>query len=150
MNLPMIGPLALVFGFGLGVFNGPYQTESSQLKQLEVGLEKRLAWADFKTSWGKYFDATGYKGSNDSWYVEEQLSVGPRFSFLDIQGTFGVAYLGRPDTVNSSNFEFAPGAEATIIDSRGVKLGIYFEHFSNAGIIRPNIGRSFMGIRIKI
>jgi hypothetical protein len=142
-------PLALVLGAGLGVFNN-FQPEASALKQLEIGLEERLHWIDLKTSWGYYFDDTGYHGAHDSWYVCETFDLGPRFTFLNIGASFGIAYLGRPDTVNSSSFEFAPGAEATIIDNRNVQVGAYFEHFSNAGLLKPNLGRSFLGIRIKL
>ena len=149
MILPLVGPLSLVFGFGLGVANR-FQTEYSQIKQIDVGIEKRLSLIDLKTSYGNWWDATHHPGALDSWYLSEQITVGPHFKNFDVGATFGVAYIAKPDTVLGSHFQFCPGAEWTIKDSRNVQTGVYFEHFSDAGLNKINEGRNFLGVRIKL
>lgn len=56
-----------------------------------------------------------------------------------LQPLAGVVVIGHTDELLGSNFQFT---EELAVGFKNVSLG--YKHFSNAGIIRPNIGRDYL------
>lgn len=62
----------------------------------------------------------------------------------------GPGFITQTDSRLSSIFEFNEDIEFGLSGNNGVSIGAFFHHMSNAGLVGPNLGRDFMGLKIQI
>ena len=69
-------------------------------------------------------------------------------SGLFAQLMFGPAYISETDRKLGSRFQFHLSGAAGVRDSGGRGLSFQWVHFSNAGIVQPNLGRDLWTIQL--
>jgi len=63
---------------------------------------------------------------------------------------FGPAWVQNPDVKLSGHFQFHPVFGFGVKNSKGYSLAFAWQHFSNAGIILPNMGRDLLTGQVTI
>ena len=132
---------------GTGLWNET-QKQNSDVKFIEYGGIAVGNRYNLLGGVGHWWDASHYFGAKDSFYFRTGLGVAIRTLPLCPSLYFGPAFITSPDTVLATNFQFALEGNLMLIDNRSMGLGITIKHFSNAGIVQPNIGRNFVGARV--
>lgn len=124
----------------------------------EIGLSGEQGKLAYTAGVGYWMDTTGYRSqgnlfvsdrAENSWFVETLYGVEPHCGPVYLTYKLGPAIITHPDPLLGSNLQIAHELGFGLRDSRGVRVGIVLKHFSNAGIVRPNLGRDFVGLRIE-
>lgn len=71
--------------------------------------------------------------------------VGKSGTFASVM--FGPAWIQNPDSKLSGNFQFHPTFGFGIKNEGGYTLAFVWQHFSNAGIVLPNMGRDLLTLQ---
>lgn len=136
--------------YGLG-FNAPDQNSLADIKLISLGYQGELFLIDQKFEFGGWADNTGHTGSKNGGFGSWSIGLDPRLSIpFYINWFSGVALITSPDALLGSCFQFTHDFGVGFRDNRGVSLGFYYKHFSNAGIVQPNRGRDFFGTQLQI
>lgn len=140
---------AYVYGeFGMA-FDHKYETQYSQVKQVEFGhiVEGKTFNRNFSIgAWTDYTHVIGIEKRNV--YVQYQLSLETRRHDLPYwYYSLGPAFVSNPDLMLGSHFQVSHELGWGAVDGRGVRFGFYLKHFSNGGLSSRNEGRNFVGIR---
>jgi hypothetical protein len=100
---------------------------------------------------GGYYLAIG-ANEKSSWFTSVQTGIevvgsgGAKAIFM-----FGPAYLGNPDDNKlSGHLQFHLTGGIGIKDTKNYGLSLLWNHFSNAGIKQPNLGRDMITLQITI
>lgn len=134
--------------WGTGVLNNS-QTEYSQVKFGELGKKGVLNETfDYSYGGGAIIDSSNYPGSSSTMYGTALLGVGPHLQNLVVEYYLGGAYIQTPDTILGSHLQFAHEVLIGIKDFRNVGVFISIKHLSNAGLVKPNMGRNFIGLGV--
>ncbi len=134
------------------------------------GEEGKLAYT---VGVGGWIDNTGYTGSagvsaptvktdhfqmkggelqekaRSSAFVEALFGVEPKSDHFYMSYKLGPAFITNTDALLGSNVQCGHEFGFGMRDVRDVRVGIVIKHFSNAGIVRPNLGRNFLGMRLE-
>lgn len=133
------------WGIGLG--------DSGQLedgsKYLAIGLPSHLGriWEQEPEA-GMMFDKRS--GDHSSQWLAYKIGLEPRYRMWYTHYMIGPAYVTASDARLGSNFQITHEVGVGFKDERRVRLGIDYRHFSNAGIIRPNQGKDFIGFQMEV
>lgn len=145
--------------WGIGSNPGPHESRSDQ-KWGEIGVTGEQGKLSYTAGIGYWNDTTGYvdrkqkniyasSAARSSWFVEMLYGAEPHSKTFYGTYKLGPAIISHPDALLGSNIQIAHELGFGIKDARGVRVGIVLKHFSNAGIVKPNLGRDFMGLRIE-
>lgn len=137
----------------------PGTSNLSSVKFLETGVAGEAGRMAYTVGVGGWADSSGYKVDNttvwqanevsNSAFVELLMGVMPRCEHGYITYKAGPAIITHTDVLLGSNIQIAHELGIGIRDSRDVRIGLVLKHFSNAGIVKPNQGRDFIGLRVE-
>lgn len=148
--------LSLYYGLSYGyvysefgtAFDDKYETQYSQIKQVEIGRVVEGRTFDRTMSVGLWTDVSPVSGVKSSGYVQYQIGLATRR--IDRPYWYymvGPAFITSPDLLLGSHFQVGHEVGWGAVDSRGVRFGFYIKHFSDGGLSKRNEGRNFIGIR---
>ena len=133
---------------GAGDFNAD-KGDLPQTKVVSIGYQEDL-WDAVKQRYtgGAWFDNSGC-GRKSSLFASAQLG----FEVVN-NGWVGGVYTGgslisSPDVVLGGPFQFLSTARYGMQDRQSNYIGVFYEHFSSAGLELPNDGRNIMGLEIR-
>lgn len=151
----------------------PSEKSKSLVKFAEFGVTGEEGKLAYTVGIGGWVDRTGYKGgsgisipannsptfhmkggelqaeASDSYFMEMLFGVDPQCGPLYLTYKIGPSIISNTDALLGSNIQIAHEFGIGLRDIRGVRTGIVFKHFSNAGLVKPNLGRDFAGLRIE-
>lgn len=138
----------IVTDVGLGSF-GSKGSSLSQDKFTKIGIEEEL-WSPFhqRLNVGGWLDSRG-TDFNNSAFVGYQLGFEVTNSVLEGSVWTGPTLISSPDAALGSNFQFNETIFFGIVDKDKNSIGMAYNHFSDAGLAIPNLGRDFLGLEIK-
>lgn len=134
--------------WGAGVMNDN-QKEYSQVKYAELGKRASFRDAEYSIGMGGWIDKSHYPGAESSLYVQALAGLQPRLKNFVLGYFVGPAYITTPDKVLASNFQVSHELIIGVRDDRNVRVYFSVKHYSNAGMVLPNIGRNFAGVGIQ-
>lgn len=129
------GKLAYTVGAG-------YWSDSTRYKTVKASKSQYPLAA-----YGKMTGASNMARSSP--FVECLVGVEPKGEHLYVSYKLGPAWIYHPDALLGSYLQLAHELGLGMYDARGVRVGLVYKHFSNAGLIKPNVGRDFLGLRIE-
>lgn len=132
----------------------------SAVKFVEFGKSGEEGKLAYTIGAGGWSDNTGYKAESEigngyktaahsSLFLESLFGVEPKSEHFYINYKLGPVIITNTDALLGSNFQFGHELGIGMRDSKEVRVGLVIKHFSNAGIVRPNKGRDFVGVRIE-
>lgn len=114
-------------------------------KYLELERTKRLAYFESQLALGGWIDSgerTEYASMALGWATRRKEGV--------VMGyTLGPSLITRTGPLLGSLWQLYHSFNVGVVDRRGVCISIYWKHFSNAGLKRPNKGRNFIGLGVR-
>ena len=113
-------------------------------KYLAIAMSQSATLFELQPEIGVWFD--NRKGCTNSAFITYMAGIEPRAKGYYVRYLLGPAYITNTDNRLGSNFQFTHELGVGVKDSRGVRLGIVYRHFSNAGLIQPNEGKDFCGL----
>ncbi len=119
----------------------------SDVKFVEFGHTRSYHTFEFTQGVGGWADATHAPGTRGSLYVHTSLGLEPHLNGFYLNYQLGPAYITSPDSNLASNFQVHHELGFGLHDVRGVRIGVVLKHFSNGGMVLPNKGRNFVGLR---
>lgn len=138
------GKLAYTLGLGAWFDSSNYKTP------LDIEPAKHIGDA-FK-NYGEGY-AKALKGASNrarsSPFVEMLFGVEPKSKHLYMSYKLGPAIIMYPDALLGSHIQISHELGVGMRDDRDVRVGIVLKHFSNAGLVKPNVGRDFVLLRIE-
>jgi len=88
---------------------------------------------------------------NSSAFGSGSVGVEIRNETFYVSDYFGLAGITATDNYTSSPYEFQTDLGLGFKDSKTkAMIGAEFKHFSNAGIVGPNLGRDFITIKVQV
>ena len=99
---------------------------------------------------GGWWDRSRLAGVKNSGFVYYALGLEPRFKNFYFSYFVGPSLISSTDSRLGSNFQFTHDLGIGLKDSRGVRVGLCYRHFSNAGLKEPNAGRDLIGASVTI
>lgn len=136
------------YQFGAGVENNTQQS-NSDMKFGEIGRAHEGKTFIFHYALGGWTDASHYPGAKDGYFATAMIGWEPKTENVYLHYLIGPAILYPTDTVLAGNFEFAQELGFGLRDVRNVRVGLAVRHFSNAGLVAPNLGRNFLVISVQ-
>ena len=133
---------------GLGVFHSG-EKSLAETKMLSAGVQETL-WGPLKDrgTAGFWLDNYG-DGRKSSAFAAGQLG----FEVVNngwVGGIFsGPAVISSPDVLLGGRFQFMDSINLGMKDKYDNYIGLFYRHFSSAGLEMPNIGRDIIGIEIR-
>ncbi len=130
----------------------------SAIKFIETGVSGEYGRMAYTLGLGGWSDSSGYKVKAENWtspevsnsaFVEMLMGVEPYADRFYMTYKAGPAIITNTDCLLGSNIQVAHEFGLGMKDLRGVKVGLVLKHFSNAGIVKPNVGRDFIGLRVE-
>ena len=131
----------------------------SDVKWAEFGSSGEKGRLAYTVGVGGWKDGTNYVGSSnigglqekarDSFFFEALLGVEPKAEHFYLTYKLGPSIITHTDALLGSNVQMAHELGFGMYDKRNVRVGLVLKHFSNAGLVRPNLGRDFVGLRIE-
>ena len=139
---------SMTFDVGLGVFNSGLHS-LSETKLVKLGLQEDV-WYNLKqkASAGFWLDNAG-NGRTDSEFGAYQLGFEVRNPTLLASVFFGPAFITTPDVYLGGHLQFNTSLFLGVPDDDNNAIGVFYNHFSSAGLEMPNMGRDFVGAGIK-
>ncbi len=134
---------------GVGVGHPDKEASADKSRLIEVGGERHYKIFDARFGMGGFTDKTKYPGVRPSVFTQVQvgLSTRPKEGGLYAGIYFGPGFISNPDSMLGGHFQFVEQVNVGLSDLRGVRVGFFVKHFSNAGIEQPNKGRNFVGLQ---
>ena len=159
--------------FGGAIAHPKDETKYGDVKFIELGYQKEVGKFIRSAGIGGWSDTTNYEGSSgihlkdikdgrghtvfkggdlkekarSSYYFTAMVGVEPKTDSVYLSYKIGPAIITHTDALLGSNLQVHQEIELGLYDSRGVRFGLCAKHMSNAGIVKPNLGRNFMGIK---
>ena len=133
---------------GIGVFRSA-DKGLSETKMLSIGKQETLLGPlKSRYSAGFWLDNTrdgrkssGFVGAQLGFEVANNGWVGGIFS--------GPTVISTPDVLLGGRFQFMDTINYGLQDKSGNYIGLFYRHFSSAGLEMPNTGRDILGIEIR-
>lgn len=147
--------LGRAHGYSYGEFGGCLAhaagSKLGDAKYVEFGYGEQLNTFDWQIGVGGWADNTAKPtwDVNNAVYTQAQLGLETRREGLYVSYFLGPAYISKTDALLGSNFQISHTLGIGIVDSRGVHIGLVVKHMSNAGVVRPNWGRQWAGVRVQ-
>jgi hypothetical protein len=120
----------------------------------QIGEKKMLALG-YEVSWGSPSVELGLGEWNEAnGGIAEYGTLTAGLHVVTVEGlaariAFGPAYVSQTDDRLSSLFEFHIQARIGL-SMKSFETGAQFDHFSNAGIVPPNLGRDVVSLYISV
>lgn len=138
-------------------FDHPGTEDKGAVKFVEFGRSGEYGKLAYTLGVGGWIDHTGYKNkvkdvtytAHSSEFVEALFGVEPKSDHFYVSYKFGTAFITDSDALLGSNIQCGHEVGLGMRDLRDIRVGLILKHFSNAGIVRPNVGRDFLGFRIE-
>lgn len=138
-------------------FDHPGTEDKGAVKFVEFGRSGEQGRLAYTVGVGGWIDHTGYKTkaggltytAHSSGFAEALFGVEPKSDHFYITYKLGPAIITDSDALLGSNIQCGHEVGIGMRDVRDVRVGLVLKHFSNAGIVGPNIGRNFLGFRIE-
>lgn len=135
----------------------PGTQDMSAVKFVEFGRSGDYGRMAYTLGTGGWIDNTGYTAksgdttytAHSSYFVETLFGVEPKSDHFYLNYKLGPVIISDTDALLGSNVQCGHELGFGMLDARGVRVGIIIKHFSNAGLVRPNIGRNFIGMRME-
>jgi hypothetical protein len=135
----------------------PGTKNKTDVKFIEFGRSGEVGKLAYTVGAGGWTDNTGYVSTANGWrytassseFVETLLGVEPKSEHFYMTYKLGPAIITNTDALLGSNIQVAHEFGFGMRDVRDVRVGLVIKHFSNAGLVKPNVGRDFLGIRIE-
>jgi hypothetical protein len=121
--------------------------------QKGVALGHQDDFSIFQTRYegGFWIDNTEKQGAKSSAYISGLLGVEPSAGSVYVNLFQGIAAISCPDEVLGGPLQFVEEVGIGIRDQeKKVAVGLFYKHFSSAGIFMPNLGRDFIGVQVMI
>jgi hypothetical protein len=140
---------ASTFKYGVGL-NGDATFPDPSTKIISVVDQEEFLEGPFDYQWelGTFIDNSNRLGPTV--FGSFALGLETKGPGLFASYFVGPALITQTDQRLASIFEFNNNFQIGIRDRRGLSLGVGFQHFSNAGLWAPNIGRDFFIINLTI
>jgi len=118
-------------------------------KFLKLGVQEDL-WEGFKQRFngGFWLDSQG-QGRSSSGFAGYQWGFEVDNDVFQSSVFAGPTLITSPDSYLGGIFQFNESLFFGIKDRFDNSIGMFYNHFSSAGIENPNKGRDFMGVEIK-
>lgn len=138
-----------VISFGFGVF-GTANDGTSQVKIFRLSEEEDI-WRPIKRriSGGIWADQRN-DGNATSLFGTYQIGFHVEASQLEAALYTGPCLITTPDASLGGYFQFNHTLLLAIRDAAGNSIGVSYNHFSNAGLNKPNLGKDFAALELKI
>ena len=170
--IPSIGQARIFAQWGVASSH-PGTTKYSDVKFVEFGKSGSEGKLAYTCGIGGWHDGSGYVGGSgitikdvntghvhskggelqekarDSFFVETLLGVEPISDHFYISYKLGPAIISHTDALLGSNLQIGHELSFGMRDNKEVRVGIVLKHFSNAGLLKPNLGRDFIGLRME-
>lgn len=131
----------------------PGTKDPSQVKWAEFGEAGESGKLAYSVGGGGWIDKTTYvaygKAAQSAFYGNALFGVMPKAEHFYMSYKLGPAYVSRTDALLGSNLQIAHEFGIGFKDDRNVRIGFVVKHMSNGGIVKPNQGRDFAGVRIE-
>jgi hypothetical protein len=132
---------------GVGLGNGHF-FDGLQTKFALSYLDTMNKTFLYKVEGGVFTDSN--RGSKSAGYINPSIGLEVRPGWFYAQTFLGVALISATDNKLSTNYEFTHDLSLGIKDDSGKGFGVGVMHMSNAGIKKPNIGRNWFFVEIKV
>lgn len=151
----------------------PGTSNVSSVKFVEFGKSGEEGKLAYMLGVGGWHDGSGYVGgtgfttktidtpnfkmkggewqakASDSLFVEALFGVEPKSDHFYMSYKLGPAIITNTDALLGSNAQLSHEFGFGMRDLRDVRVGLVLKHYSNAGLVKPNKGRDFIGARIE-
>jgi hypothetical protein len=140
--------------YGVSISN-PDQKGLGEVKYASLGYQG-VPWKifEYQAETGAWLDTQEGDGGGrkSNAFGSFQLGLEPRLNWVYFHSFHGIAVIARRDSTLGSNLQFVHDVGFGVGDKRGVRVGAFYKHLSNAGILFSTInrGRDFVGIRMEI
>jgi len=135
-----------VIGFkeGIGIVKEDYLDVATFSLSYETSLNKHIIQ---KSEAGFWIDnnETHSSSAYGSYSLGTKVNSGNVFMSFFLGG----ALINKTDSQLSTNFQFSHDLGVGIEDN-GKSIGLNLKHLSNAGIKKPNMGRNFIQLEVKL
>ena len=133
---------------GIGVFHSG-QHSLSETKMFSLGIQEDL-WGALKErgTAGFWLDNAG-NGKKDSGFAAGQLGWEVNRDGLIVGAFAGPCLITSPDSLLGGVFQFMDSINLGVQDNDNNYIGVFYRHFSSAGIESPNQGRDLIGIEVR-
>lgn len=102
-----------------------------------------------KTDLG-YWSEKPRKDRSSSLFLASGLGVEPEYKDFNLEAYSSLAVISKRDSRLSTNLQFKHDIGVHYKIGDGYKAGVVYNHFSNAGIKQPNLGRDFVSLSISL
>lgn len=133
---------------GVGVFHSAAKG-LSETKMLSLGMQEDI-WGPLKQrgTIGGWLDNYSH-GRKDSGFVSGQLGFEVNNNGW-VAGVFsGPSLISSPDALLGGVLQFMDDFHFGLQDRDSNYVGVFYRHFSSAGIETPNIGRDLIGVEFR-
>lgn len=138
----------MAIDFGLGALN-TQGNPLSQMKFFKISKENEIWYPiNHRFSLGLWEDRRG-NGTSSSVFTAYQLGFEVHNNLLEMGIYGGPSLISAPDKELGGHLHFNTTAVIGIRDKYGYFIGASYNHFSNAGLMEPNIGKDFISLEIK-
>lgn len=137
------------FRYGVGLNDGA-EFPDTAVKTVGI-VEQRPLWSVFDSQSDAGIFVDNRSGLGPTYYITP-FSIGLQTHGPGLYAGYfvGPSLISQTDNRLSSVFEFENNLELGIRDPWGRSLSINLQHFSNAGLWLPNMGRDFFDLKITI
>lgn len=138
----------LSYKFGLGATSN--SVADGKVTFFNASYERPLtSILDQKYEGGVWTDMLG-EGRKSSGYANYSVGIKVEPGVFYAQAYVGVALITHPDTQLGSHGQFTHDIGFGFQDAKKKAMGLNIKHISNAGLKKPNIGRNFVQLEVKI
>lgn len=139
-----------IIKYGVGVADSG-KDSLSETKYLGVGQQIPLFSDYLFSQWelGAFADNAG-NGRKSSAFGFYGIGVNVNAGSVYAQSVFNVGLISSPDAYLGGPFQFSEDLGVGLQSKSGASMGVHFKHISSAGIERPNNGRDFLLIQLRV
>lgn len=141
-----------------GIANEPRGTNNkTAVKFVEFGRSGEYGKLAYTVGGGGWIDNTGYTYKSGDWtykasssyFVESLFGVEPKSEHFYLNYKLGPTIISNTDAYLGSNLQCGHELGFGMRDIRDVRVGFVIKHMSNAGLVKPNLGRDWLGVRME-
>lgn len=139
-----------IIKYGIGVADSGKES-LAETKYLGVGQQLPL-FSDFLvTQWevGAFADNAGHSRKSSA-FAFYGLGVHVNAGSVYAQSVFNLGLISTPDAYLGGPFQASEDMGVGLQSKSGASMGLHYKHISSAGIERPNNGRDFLLIQLKV
>lgn len=146
LSLPLQGATYINWGIAQDYPGGG---SYSDVQTYSMGIRKPLlSKFDGFIELGGWKDPGHYTGAKPGEFVAGGLILDLKLTEKYVSYSLGPCLITPTDTLLGGNFQIYHKFAIGYRDTQDKRIGLFLKHFSDAGMVKPNYGRNFLGLEI--